>query len=1006
VSAREAWAVGANVTAGATFARTLAEHRDGSGWSTAPTPNVGTYANFLNGVAAVASNNVWAVGTYVHHFVVGPTTYDIDQTLIEHWDGSTWSLQASPDQLGSGLEVSNDLTGITAIAANDVWAVGSYFNPGIPARQPLMLHYDGTSWSIVTSPSFSPNDDELFTVTGTAANDVWAGGFQTGASAGSPTQTLIEHWDGTAWTVSPSANGSAIGDNELFSMAALATNDVWAVGSQRPGVATGLRQTLAEHWNGTAWTVANTSNAGLGDNALFGVNAIASGNVWATGFSRADTSNSFRQTLTEHWNGTTWTTVASPNSGSGNNVLYGLAALSASDLWAVGYSTAGSGLQTLTENFCVPPTVTGVAPAAGPTSGGTTVTITGTNFVNAIGVSFGSMFARSFTIDSDTQITSVSPPQRSGTLHVQVFFPGGVTNISSADQFTFVPLYVFSPQPIAVSGSLAANTNVNVTLSAKNFDGTGVSGATVYLSFVQTGGSETAKVGATLLNASPTAFPADGNGNIAITFSTGPSPKSIGTDTITAQDASSPTVTAQDTYTYSKSTTFYFAEGFTGTGFTESLSLLMPTTNGMANIDYYTEAGHQPTVFVLLTAGQVHVEDVNADVGAGHQVSAVVSLSGPGVVERALHFNNGTWHGSTDKVGVNRTAQEWDFAEGSTLSIFAEFLSIENPNPYAVVVDLNYQTDISVIATRTLTVPANTRVTVVVSAGSVTPPVVTDCDPLATCGVGSGITGVSVQVRSRSLPIVAERPFYVMNYSFGYGPIKDGHDAFGANQTSLTWNFAEGTTLNGFHEYLTIQNPGSYPANVTIKYLYDLGTKTVNLVVPPQSRQTALVFDAAHFGVGRGYVGVSAQITSDQGIVAERPMYIYFNFGSGAVAGAHDVVGADSLQHVFGFAAASTAAGDNDYLTIQNPGSVDANITVDYYTTGGKVTKTFNVLANTRHTVLVFANNGEGVGPGFSPLGIVVSSDQMVLVEKPTYSSNSATYGATDTTGYTPPSGF
>jgi hypothetical protein len=118
------------------------------------------------------------------------------------------------------------------------------------------------------------------------------------------------------------------------------------------------------------------------------------------------------------------------------------------------------------------------------------------------------------------------------------------------------------------------------------------------------------------------------------------------------------------------------------------------------------------------------------------------------------------------------------------------------------------------------------------------------------------------------------------------------------------------------------------------------------------------------------------------------------------------VVGATVLGRLYGFAAASTVAGNNDYLTIQNSGSIDANITVDYYTTGGTVTKHFAVTRSTRHTVLVFSNNGEGIGTGLSRLGIVVSSDQPVLVEKPTYSSNLATYGATDTTGYTPPGGF
>ena len=135
-------------------------------------------------------------------------------------------------------------------------------------------------------------------------------------------------------------------------------------------------------------------------------------------------------------------------------------------------------------------------------------------------------------------------------------------------------------------------------------------------------------------------------------------------------------------------------------------------------------------------------------------------------------------------------------------------------------------------------------------------------------------------------------------------------------------------------------------------------------------------------------------------------MYMVKDFGSGPVAGAHDVVGASSLATVFGFAFASTVAGCNDYLTIQNPNGVVANVTIDYDTPAGKITKHLTVLANIRHTVLVFSDNGEGIGPGYAVLGIVVSSDQPVMVEKPTYSANPPSYGATDTMGYSPAGGF
>jgi hypothetical protein len=454
--------------------------------------------------------------------------------------------------------------------------------------------------------------------------------------------------------------------------------------------------------------------------------------------------------------------------------------------------------------------------------------------------------------------------------------------------------------------------------------------------------------------------------------------------------------------------TFYFAEGFTGTGFAESLSLFMPNQSGTASIDYYTSSGHLPTVSVPLTAGHVTVENVNADVGCNQEVSARVTLPGPGVVERSLHFSFGAWHGSTDVVGATAPTTEWDFAEGSTLPFFSEYLTLQNPNAAPVTASLNYFTDGGAHPVKTVTLPANSRTTVQVFTGTLSN--VVGCVPSgngANCGVGPGLQGVSAQVLA-SAPIVAERPMYVNGFSFGSGLIRDGHDAFGANGAAKQWNFAEGTTLSGFYEYLTLQNPNVVAANVILRYLDDSGAVTTKPVsVAPQSRFTVPVFQTAE-GVGTGVGGVSTQVTADQPIVAERPMYMVRDFGTGAVAGAHVVVGSTSLGTVFGFAAAATMAGDEDYLTIQNPNGVAANLTVTYYAASGTVARSLRVNANTRRTVVIndaSAGSG-GLGAGYASVGIVVSSDQPILVEKPTYSSNPLTYGATDTLGFSPAGGF
>jgi hypothetical protein len=451
--------------------------------------------------------------------------------------------------------------------------------------------------------------------------------------------------------------------------------------------------------------------------------------------------------------------------------------------------------------------------------------------------------------------------------------------------------------------------------------------------------------------------------------------------------------------------TFYFAEGSTNAGFSETLSILGPKQPGLATIDYYTAQGLTSTSKAAFAAGNVTTVDVNGTLGGGKDVSIKVTLPVPGVVERSLHFNTGLWHGSTDQIGVSQPATEWDFAEGSTLSSFNEYLTLQNPNASAVTVNLNYFTSSANHPVKTVSLPAVSRTTVEVFSGD---PLtnVAGCVPGgsgASCGVGRNLAGVSVQVKSSSLPIVAERPFYVNGFSFGSGIIRDGHDDFGANGAGTVWNFAEGTTLAGFNEYLALQNPGGTVANVTLSFLDGSGSKTVRtLAVPANSRSTVPVFDPSQ-GVGPNVAAVSTQVTSDQPIVVERPMYMVRDFGSGVVAGATVAVGSTGLATLFGFSAGSTLASNHEYLTIENPGTTAANLTATYYTSGGTVVKSFVVPAGSRHTVDV-SNTAEGAGAGFATVGIVLSSDQPILVEKASYDANPATYGATVAVGASPAS--
>ncbi|HEV2953483.1 MAG TPA: hypothetical protein VG015_05285, partial [Candidatus Dormibacteraeota bacterium] len=444
--------------------------------------------------------------------------------------------------------------------------------------------------------------------------------------------------------------------------------------------------------------------------------------------------------------------------------------------------------------------------------------------------------------------------------------------------------------------------------------------------------------------------------------------------------------------------TFYFAEGFTGPGFTECLVMFSPGTSGPARIDFFTTGGGTSSVYVWLFAGQVETLDVNGAVGWYQDVSAKVTLPGPGVVERVMNFQFGQWHGSSDVAGAPTPTAEWDFAEGSTLSAFDEFLTLENPNSTSTPVQLAYFLDNGGHPIKTLTIPAQSRTTIEVFSGSGADS--TNCVPRgvgASCGIGRGIGGVGVSVTAGA-SIIAERPMYVDGHDFGSGPINDGDVAFGANGPGNSWDFAEGTTLGGFNEYLTLADPSSADANVTMTFQDQSGNQTVrNVVVPASQRRTVQVFDPVQ-GVGPGVPGVSVQVTSNVGIVSERPEYVYHDFGSGPVAGADVVVGARVAAKLFDFAGATTRTGENDYLTVLNPGASAANLTITYYLTGSPSVKTMPVAAGSRLTIQVF-DPTQGVGTGVGLLGVTVSSDQPVLVEKPTYSSSPSTYGATDTLG-------
>lgn len=118
-----------------------------------------------------------------------------------------------------------------------------------------------------------------------------------------------------------------------------------------------------------------------------------------------------------------------------------------------------------------PPAVTGISPSSGTTAGGDTVTISGTGFTGATDVQFGGVSAASFTVNSDTSITAISPAGYAGTVDVTVFTPNGTSAYTAADQFTYI-----EPPP-TVTG-VSPNTGTSAGGDTVTISGTGFTDAT------------------------------------------------------------------------------------------------------------------------------------------------------------------------------------------------------------------------------------------------------------------------------------------------------------------------------------------------------------------------------------------------------------------------------------------------------------------------------------------------------------------------------------------------
>jgi hypothetical protein len=198
------------------------------------------------------------------------------------------------------------LNGIHMLSENDGWAVGTKGFSNGTSTGPIILRWNGTTWSTAFETSIPY---ELLDVDVLDANNAWA----VGGQWGNPTTGMVLRWDGSVWNLSTGLTGY------WRSVSVVSNTDVWAAGSYQYISTSIVNQgSIRSHWNGSIWnTVTLYDKKGM--NA---VSMLTTSEGWMVGWDG----------VIRHWNGTGWSSVTSPITTD----LQAVTTVSDTDAWAVG----------------------------------------------------------------------------------------------------------------------------------------------------------------------------------------------------------------------------------------------------------------------------------------------------------------------------------------------------------------------------------------------------------------------------------------------------------------------------------------------------------------------------------------------------------------------------------------------------------------------------------------------------------------------------------------------
>jgi hypothetical protein len=618
--------------------------------------------------------------------------------------------------------------------------------------------------------------------------------------------------------------------------------------------------------------------------------------------------------------------------------------------------------------YVPPPAVTSVSPTSGPTTGGTTITVTGSAFVSGATVRVNGVAATGVTFLSATQVRAVTPAGTAGARSVQVTNPDTQSS-TLASAFTYTTVTP-SPTLTAIApatGSTAGGTAV--TLTGTNF----TAGATVTIG----GASATSVVVASATSITAvTPSGAAGARDVRVTLTGGQSATLTGAFTYTAPQIPSPTIASLSPV--SGPTAGGTAVAVTGTNFTAGATV---TIGGAAATSVVVVSSTRITL--VTPAGSAGARDVRVALTGGQA----------GVLASAFTYTSGT---STDSDGDGLT-NEWEtlyglnpnsaagvdgasgdpdadgltnvaeqaagshprgtlkryLAEGVSNGFFSTRFAIANPQASTARVLLTFTDTTGKVTRHYIAVPARTRATVETS----------NIDALAGASFATTMEADAVVVLDR-----------LMSWSgkTGYA----AHMETAVEQPATTWYLAEGATHGMFDLFYLIQNPSSTAAAIRVRYLKPTGAPIIKTyAVAARSRFTIWVDQEDQ---NLGATDVSAEITSTNGvpIIVERSMYL--NASGKAFKGGHNSAGVTAPALNWFLAEGSTGSFFSMYVLVANPNATASTLTATYIrASGAPIVKTYTVAANSRRTIDVA---GQDPGLADTPVSVKVTATNGVPV--------------------------